>query len=70
MREIISKKISRNALKTASERAIGKTAEGTGDLITNKIANKITKISRTSSEVLTNWTENIGLYRKIPKKYI
>ena len=54
MREIISKKISRNALKTASERAIGKTAEGTGDLITNKIANKITKISRTSSEVLTN----------------
>ena len=35
-----------DAFKTASERAIQKTAEGTGDLIDNKTANKITKVSK------------------------
>ena len=32
-------------LKTFSERVIQKTAEATGDLIDNKIANRITKAS-------------------------
>ena len=32
-------------LKTSSERVIQKTAEATGDLIDNKIANRITKAS-------------------------
>ena len=31
---------------TASKRAIGKKAEATGDLIGNKIANKITSVSK------------------------
>ena len=49
-----------------------KTAEATGYLIGNKIANKITKVSRTlpqnNSETITNETENIGLDREIPKE--
>ena len=36
------------ALKTASVRAIQKTAEAAGDLICNKVLNKITKVSRNS----------------------
>ena len=37
-----------NAPKTASKRAIRKTAEATSDLIGNKIADKITRVSKTS----------------------
>ena len=37
-----------DALKTASKRVILKRAEATGDLIGNKIADKITRVSRTS----------------------
>ena len=33
-------------MKTASKRAIRKTAEATGDLIGNKIADKITSVSK------------------------
>ena len=36
------KKSTTDAIKTASERAIQKTAEATGDLIGNKVADKIT----------------------------
>ena len=36
-----------DVLKTASKRAIQKTAEATGDLIGNKIADKITRVSKT-----------------------
>ena len=38
-----------DALKTASKRAIQKTAEATGHLIGNKIADKVTKASKTAS---------------------
>ena len=38
------------ALKTASKRAIQKTAEAAGDLIGSKIANQIPKVSKTSSQ--------------------
>ena len=37
-----AKKSTMDAIKTASKRAIQKTAEATGDLIRNKIADKIT----------------------------
>ena len=37
-----AKKSNTDAIKTASKRAIQKTAEATGDLIGNKIADKIT----------------------------
>ena len=40
------KKSTVDAIKTASKRAIQKTAEATGDLIGNKIADKITSVSK------------------------
>ena len=44
-----AKKFTTDAIKTASKRAIQKTAETTGDLIDNKIADKITSISKKNS---------------------
>ena len=38
------------ALKTTSKRVIQKTAEANGDLIGNKIANRITKVSENSDQ--------------------
>ena len=46
------KKSTTNAIKTASKIAIQKTAEATGDLIRNKIADKITSVSK---NVLKNY---------------
>ena len=40
------KKSTTDAIKTASKRAIQKTAEATGDLIGNNIADKITSVSK------------------------
>ena len=45
----IAKKSTADAIKTASKRAIKKTAEATGDLIGNRIADEITSISKKSS---------------------
>ena len=39
-----------DALKTSSKRVIQKIAEATGDLIGNKIANKFTRVSKTSPQ--------------------
>ena len=39
-----------DAAKTASERVVQKTAEGTGDLIGSKIADKITSVGKTKRE--------------------
>ena len=41
-----AKKSRTDAIKTASKRPIQKTAETTGDLIGNKIADKITSVSK------------------------
>ena len=53
--------------ETSSKRVIQKTAEPTGDLIANKIANKITKLSKISqqnnSETVTNEHD-----KEIPKE--
>ena len=50
-----------DALKTPSVKAIQKTAEATGDLIGNKIADKITKVSKNlphnDSETVANEEE-------------
>ena len=47
-----------DAFETASKRAIQKTAEATGDLVGNKIADRITEISKNSEqnnlETITN----------------
>ena len=56
-----AKKSRTDAIKTASKRAIQKTAEATGDLIGNDIANKITKASKelhlkiTQRQMEMNW---------------
>ena len=49
-----SKKSTTDAIKTTSKRAIQKTAEATGDLIGNKIADKITSVSKKSNKKLPN----------------
>ena len=41
-----AKKSTTDAIRTASKRAIKKTAEATGDLIGNKIADKTTGVSK------------------------
>ena len=43
------KKSATDAIKTTSKRAIQKTAEATGDLIGNKIADKVTSVSQKKS---------------------
>ena len=44
-----AEKSSTDTIKTASKRSIQKTAEATGDLIGNKIADKITSVSKKKS---------------------
>ena len=48
------KKSTTDAIKTASKRAIQKTAEVTGDFIGNKIADKITSVSKKAAKELHN----------------
>ena len=48
-----------DAAKTASKRVVQKTAEATGDLIRNKIADKITLIGKTKEKENTNKLEEI-----------
>ena len=55
-----AKKSTTDAIKTASKRAIQKTAEPTGDLIGNKIADKITSVSKKPSNNNNN-NEDIKL---------
>ena len=65
-----AKQSTADALKTTSKRVIQKTAEAASDLIGNKIANRIMKVSRSSlqnnSEIITNKHD-----KEIPKgRYI
>ena len=53
-----TKKSTTDAIKTASKRAIHKTAEATGDLIDNKIAYKITSVSKKPSSKNNNSNNN------------
>ena len=57
-------------LKLLQKRAIQKPAESTGDLIGNKIADGITKASKTlpQNSSVTNKQENIGLDREIHRE--
>ena len=45
-----AKQSATDALKTSTKSVIQKTAEATGDLIGNKTANKVTKVSRNSQQ--------------------
>ena len=61
-----AKKSTTDAIKTASKTAIQKAAEATGDLIVNKIADKITSVSKKSSN---NNDEDVEI-TTYKKKYI
>ena len=63
-----TKKSAADATKTASKRAIQKTAETAGDLIGNKIADKITSVSKTSTNALQNNETEEDVERATPKK--
>ena len=63
-----TKKSAADAIKTASKRAIQKTAETAGDLIGNKIADKITSVSKTSTNALQNNETEEDVERATPKK--
>ena len=64
----IAKHYTADALKTASKIEIQKAAEVTGDLIGNKIADKITKVSpQNSPKTVKNETEDMGFDREIPR---
>ena len=47
-----AKKSAVDAFKTASKRAIERIAEATGDLIDNKIANRITQVSKAYKKII------------------
>ena len=49
-----AKKSAIDAIKTASKRAIQKTAEATGDLVGKKIADKITSVSKKKYNNINN----------------
>ena len=55
-----AKKSATDAIKTASNRAIQKTAEATGDLV-GKIADKITSVSKKSTKKLPTIDEDAEL---------
>ena len=50
------------------KKAIQKTAEATGDLIGNKIADKITSVSKKSTKELPNDETEVDVERATPKK--
>ena len=64
-----AKKFATDALRTASKRSIQKTAEVARDLISNKIADKITSVSKKSPKELHSkeLSSNEG-NNKIPKE--
>ena len=63
-----AKKFTTDAIKTASKRAIQKTAEETGDLIGNKVNDEITNASKKSLSRSQNDDANSEI--KKPKKKI
>ena len=64
-----AKKSATDAIKTASKRAIQKTDKATGDLVGNKIADKITSVSKKSTKKLPTIDEDVELTTH-KKRYI
>ena len=59
-----------DAIKTASKRATQKTAEATGDLISNKIVDKITSVLKKFTKELQNNEKEVDTPKKKKKRYI
>ena len=64
------KKSATDPIKIASKRAIQKTAEANGDFVGNKIADKITSVSKKSTKKLPNIDEDAELTTHKKKIYI
>ena len=64
-----AKKVATDAIRTASKRAIQKTAEAKGDVVGNKIADKITSVSKKSTKKLPIIDEDVELTTH-KKRYI
>ena len=60
-----AKKSTIDVIKTASKRAMQKTSEATGDLVGNKIKDKITSVSKKSPKELHSQNED---QIKLPKE--
>ena len=65
-----AKRSTTDAIKTASKRVIQKTVEATGDLIGNKIADKITSVSKKPSNSNNNDDDDDGVELTTDKKKI
>ena len=63
-----AKKSTTDAIKTASKRAIQKTAEATGDLIRNKIADKTTSVSKKKPATELHNNDETDVEIDTPKK--
>ena len=63
-----AKKSATDSIKTASKRAIQKTAEAADDVVANKIADKITSVSKKSTKKLPTIDEDAELTTH--KRYI
>ena len=63
-----AKKSTTDAIKAASKGAIQKTAKSIGDLIDNKISDKITSVSKKSAKGLQNNESEVDVKRATPKK--
>ena len=63
-----AKKSTTNPIKSTSKTAIQKKAEATGDLISNKIADKVTSVSKKSNKKLPNDKTEVDVERATTKK--
>ena len=63
-----AKKSTTDAIKTVSKIATQKTAEATGDWIGSKIADKVTRVSKKSTEELPNDEKEVDVERATHKK--
>ena len=59
-----------DAAKTGSKQVVQKTAEATGDLIGNKIADKITSLGKTKSKEKENERQEMYYHQKKRKHII
>ena len=65
---IVLQNLQRMQKKTALKRSIQKIADATSDLIGNKIAGKITSVSKKSTKELQNNETEVDVERAAPKK--
>ena len=63
-----AKESATDATRTSSKRAIQKPAEATGDLISNKFADKITRVSKKSKKVPPTDLDSNEVNNEIPKE--